>query len=208
MHNARQNQGARVSRQDFFEGAARGWDERAGDAGLTTLGELVSGLGLPEGADVLDWGAGTGTLLPIIADLIGPHGSIVALDSSPAMLERAMARALVQDVRFVVADAAATGLASASFDAVLCVRAFPHFRDKPAALREAARLLRPDGLLAIIHAASRDEVNAGHARMEAAVAHDMLPPSEAMRRLLRDAGFSVLNLLDEAGRYAATGRKA
>lgn len=197
-----------MSDESFFDHAATDWDERVGSAGLETLRALLAGLGLPQGADVLDWGAGTGALLLIIAELIGPHGSIVALDSSAPMLQRAMARNVVQDVRFVVADAAATGLAGASFDAVLCMRAFPHFPDKAAALREAARLLRPGGLLAIVHAASRAEVNAGHARMEAAVAHDMLPPHEAMQRLLRDAGFSAISLLDEPGRYLATGRVA
>lgn len=197
-----------MSAREFFDRAAAGWDTAVGEAGLATLRDLLAGLGLPEGGDVLDWGAGTGAMLPIIADLIGPHGSIVALDASAAMLDRAMARHLVQDVRFVVADAAATGLAAASFDAVLCVRAFPHFADKAAALREAARLLRPHGLLAIVHAASREEVNSGHARMDAAVAHDLLPPTPLLLDLLYAAGFVQIEILDEPGRYLATGRKA
>ena len=193
--------------RDFFDRAAAGWDARVGGAGLPSLRALLSGLGLPDGADVLDWGAGTGALVPIIADIIGPHGSIVAVDNSPAMLEQAMAHVPVQDVRFILADAADTGLAAASFDAVLCVRAFPHFPDKAAALREAARLLRAGGLLAIIHAASREEVNAGHARMGGPVAHDTLPPNAEMAALLRAAGFSGVSLLDEPGRYLVTGRK-
>jgi len=195
-----------MSSRDFFDRAASDWDARVGEAGLDTLGELLARLDLPDGADVLDWAAGTGALLPVIADLIGPHGSIVALDSSAAMLEKAMARSIVQDVRFVVADAAQTGLAAGSFDAVLCIRAFPHFADKPAALREAARLLRSGGILAIAHAASRDEVNAGHARMNAAVAGDVLPADEEVETMLRGAGFVDIMLLNEPGRYLATGR--
>src|SRR5256714_15692620 len=136
-----------MSTRECFGRAGADWDETVGDVGLAALRALLAGLGLPEGADVLDWGAGTGLLLPIIAELIGPHGSIVALDASVAMLHQAMSRCPVQDVRFVVADAAHTGLPSASFDAVLCIRAFPHFPDKPAPLREAARLLHSDGLV-------------------------------------------------------------
>jgi ubiquinone/menaquinone biosynthesis C-methylase UbiE len=197
-----------MSAREYFERAAAGWDETVGDAGLATLRDVLVSLNLPDDADVLDWGAGTGLLLPIIAELIGPHGSIVALDASAAMLHQAMSRCPIQDVRFVVADAAHTGLPSASFDAVLCIRAFPHFPDKAAALREAARLLRADGLVAIVHAASRDEVNAGHARMDAAVAHDTLPPQAEMQTLLRKAGFVAISVRDEPGRYVARGRKA
>jgi ubiquinone/menaquinone biosynthesis C-methylase UbiE len=196
-----------MSAREYFDRAAADWDETVGDVGLAALRALLAGLGLPEGADVLDWGAGTGLLLPIIAELIGPHGSIVALDASAAMLHRAMSRCPVQDVRFVVADAAHTGLPSASFDAVLCIRAFPHFPDKAAALREAARLLRADGLVAIVHAASRDEVNAGHARMDPAVAHHTMPPRAAMETLLREADFVAIAVRDEPGRYTAVGRK-
>ena len=197
-----------MSAREYFERAAASWDEKIGDAGLAALRALLAGLGLPDGADVLDWGAGTGLLLPLIAELIGPHGSIVALDASAAMLHQAMSRCPVQDVRFVVADAAHTGLPAASFDAVLCIRAFPHFPDKAAALREAARLLRAGGLVAIVHAASRDEVNAGHARMGPAVAHDTLPSRLGMETLLREAGFAAISVLDEPGRYVATGHKA
>lgn len=197
-----------MSSREYFDRAAADWDTRVGNAGLATLRALLSGLGLPDGADVLDWGAGTGALVPIIADLIGPHGSIVAVDNSPAMLEQAMARVPVQDVRFVVADAAQTGLAAASFDAVLCIRAFPHFPDKGAALREAARLLRPDGLLAIVHAASRAEVNAGHAHMGGVVAAHTLPADEEMEALLRDAGFTNVSIVNQPGRYLVRGHRA
>jgi ubiquinone/menaquinone biosynthesis C-methylase UbiE len=96
----------------------------------------------------------------------------------------------------------------AAFAAILCIRAFPHLPDKAGALREAARLLRADGLVAIVHAASRDEVNAGHARMAAAVAHDTLPPQAEMETLLRAAGFVAISACDEPGRYVASGRKA
>ena len=123
-------------------------------------------------------------------------------------ISQAISRCPVQDVRFVVADAAHTGLPSASFDAILCIRAFPHFPDKAAALREAARLLRADGRVAIIHAASRDEVNAGHARLDPAVAHDTLPPKAEMETLLHEAGFVAIAVRDEPGRYVAVGRKA
>jgi len=69
-------------------------------------------------------------------------------------------------------------------------------------------LLREDGLIAVVHAASRDEVNAGHARTGAALARDVLPPGPEMERLLREAGFTQIALLDEPGRYLATGRVA
>src|SRR3954451_23143455 len=169
-----------MSAREYFERAAASWDEAVGDAGLATLRAVLASLNLPDGADVLDWGAGTGLLLPIIAEIIGPHGSIVALDASAAMLHQAMSRCPVQDVRFVVADAAHTGLPSASFDAVLCIRAFPHFPDKAAALRAAARLLRADGLGAIVHAEGGEEVKPGHARLDRSVAHHPLPPRAAM----------------------------
>jgi hypothetical protein len=52
-------------------------------------------------------------------------------------------------LRWVEADACRLPFADASFDRVLCVEAMFHFRSRDAFLREAFRVLRPDGRLVV-----------------------------------------------------------
>ena len=55
---------------------------------------------------------------------------------------------------------------------------------------------------------NRSWTRSGHARMDAAVAHDTLPPQAEMETLLRASGFVPISVRDEPGRYVPSGRKA
>jgi SAM-dependent methyltransferase len=106
------------------------------------------------GAKVLDVGAGDGLIGFGALDRVGPAGRVVFSDISPALVDtcREAARALgVQDrCGFLVAPA--TDLAAvpgASVDAVTMRSVLIYVDDQPAAFREAARVLRPGGRLAV-----------------------------------------------------------
>jgi ubiquinone/menaquinone biosynthesis C-methylase UbiE len=102
---------------------------------------------LAPGERVLLAAAGTGLDLELL-----PRGiEIAAIDWSPAMLERLRTRAarlgLQVDARLM--DAARLEFPDASFDCVLLHLALAVVPDPAAAIREAARVLRPGGRVAI-----------------------------------------------------------
>jgi ubiquinone/menaquinone biosynthesis C-methylase UbiE len=100
--------------------------------------------------DILEAGVGTGKNLPFYP----AQARVTGLELSPAMLERARGRAesAPATIRLVEGDITDTGLPDASFDAVvasftLCVLA-P--KQRPIALAEMARLLRPGGTIRLL----------------------------------------------------------
>ncbi len=102
---------------------------------------------LKPGERVLIVAAGTGIDLEFL-----PEGvEIVAIDITPAMLERLRARArrLGRTVRAEVMDAAHLAFPDASFDCVLLHLALAVVPDPVAAMLEAARVLRPGGRISI-----------------------------------------------------------
>jgi SAM-dependent methyltransferase len=104
-------------------------------------------LGDVAGRDVL--GLGCGAAQWSIA-LAGQGARVTGLDNSARQLEHArklMASAGV-DLPLVHASAESTGLPDASFDVVFCDHGAMSFADPYRTVPEAARLLRPGGLLA------------------------------------------------------------
>ena len=102
------------------------------------------GVGRP-GQRVVDLGTGTGTLARGFA---GEGCEVVGLDVSADML--AAARALAPELRFEAAPAERTGLEADAWDVVSAGQCW-HWFDRPAALIEARRLLRPGGAVVIAH---------------------------------------------------------
>lgn len=107
---------------------------------------------------VLDVGSGPGVMTCVFAEAF-PHAESVAVDGTPALLDRALARAerlglpagrvSVRHAR-LPEDLAATadgGLGTA--DLVWSSKAVHHLGDQQAALDALARLLRPGGMLAV-----------------------------------------------------------
>lgn len=100
------------------------------------------------GARVLDAGCGAGQDSEWLAS---QGASVVAVDLSPEMTVLAARRSRPRasfDVR--LADAEETGEADGAFDAVLSSMEIMHHPDLARAVREYARLLRPDGTLVLV----------------------------------------------------------
>jgi ubiquinone/menaquinone biosynthesis C-methylase UbiE len=111
---------------------------------------LLGWLGLRDGMRVLELGCGPGFVTEQLLALV-PHARVTALDRDAELLGRAR-QALAGDARvgFVQASAGATGLADACFDFVLARYLFQHLPDAEAVAREALRVLRPGGRLAVV----------------------------------------------------------
>jgi SAM-dependent methyltransferase len=105
--------------------------------------------GLRSGMRVADLGCGVGMVTALLADLVGPGGYVVGIDSSAAQLAQARDRMTNSGahVRFVEASATDTGLPPGTFDMVYCRFLLIHLREPERALREMFTLLKPDGIL-------------------------------------------------------------
>jgi len=105
-------------------------------------------LALPTGNHVLDVGCGTGDDVRALAQLVGPTGRAVGLDSSVTMIDAARLRSAGQTgVEFRIGDAQRLDFADATFDACRTDRVLQHLSDPALAVHEIVRVLRPGGRL-------------------------------------------------------------
>lgn len=94
--------------------------------------------------EVLELATGPGVLAKRIAPVTE---RMLATDYSAGMIAEAKKGACPKNLRFEVADALSLPYADASFDAVIIVNALHLLPEPERALREIARVLRPDGIL-------------------------------------------------------------
>jgi ubiquinone/menaquinone biosynthesis C-methylase UbiE len=108
---------------------------------------------LPRAAAVLDLGCGTGVVTRAIAARDGFAGAVTGIDQSPEFIAAAQRLAAEEGVgdrlEFVVGDAHELDFPAASFDAAVAHTLVSHVRDPLAVLAEAARVIRPGGVVAI-----------------------------------------------------------
>lgn len=113
----------------------------------------VAALGVPQGGRVLDLATGTADLAIAIAEA-HPTADVVGSDPSRNMLAigrtKVTARQLDGRVVLEEADAVALPYPDESFDGVSMAFGIRNVPDRPRALREALRVLRPGGRLAIL----------------------------------------------------------
>ena len=109
---------------------------------------LLSRVDLPPGGRALDLGCGPAGAIELLAERVGPTGSVAAIDIDAAHV--AMARRLVQDrglanVEVLLADARHTGLPSGSFDVVHARLVLVNIPSPEQVVAEMVRLVKPGG---------------------------------------------------------------
>jgi SAM-dependent methyltransferase len=111
---------------------------------------VASQLDLPQGGDLLEVGCGSGLLWANIAQLV-PNVHLTLTDISEGMLDAAkQAVARFGNLELVEArtsDAQELPFDDESFDIVAANHMLYHVPDRPRAIGELARVLRPDGVL-------------------------------------------------------------
>ena len=172
---------------------------------------LIEAAGVRAGSVVLDVACGTGVVSRAAARAAGTGGSVTGVDLGEPTL--AIARSVapegsVAPITYVQSDAASLPVADDQFDSALCQQGLQFFPDRPRALAEMHRALKPGAQVAI--ATWKDiEHSPFVAVADALAAHLSRKAGEMMRSpfalsdaeelgsLVSTAGFSGVSVTDE-----------
>ncbi|MER6624310.1 class I SAM-dependent methyltransferase [Streptomyces sp. NPDC000931] len=190
--------------QEFFTARAADWDRRFPDDG-PVYAAAVAELGLREGDRVLDAGCGTGRALPPLRAAVGPSGTVLGADLTPAMLREAARAGRDRDGALLLTDVAALPLRPSALDAVFAAGLIAHLPDPAGNLREIARVVRPGGVLALFHPVGRAALAARQGR---ALTPDDLRAEPNLRALLSRSGWRMTSYADEDTRFLALAVRA
>jgi ubiquinone/menaquinone biosynthesis C-methylase UbiE len=120
--------------------------------------------GLERGMHVLDIGCGIGDLSFLAAEIVGAHGSVLAIDHALEPLERAKSRAAARSLENI--EFRQTGIEALVLDrpvdALIGRFVLMHQRDPSRALRAVARSVRNGGLVAFLESHMSALVGAVH----------------------------------------------
>ena len=166
---------SRADEHDVFGSSL--YEGRADEAAQAAVGASL-GCGVPtavadlrDGETVLDLGSGAGADVLISAQRVGPNGKAIGLDMTDEMLDLARRNATaagVSNVQFLKGYIEQLPLPDASVDVVISNCVINLSGDKPRALAEAARVLRPGGRFAVSDVIADDNMDAAtKADMEA-----------------------------------------
>jgi ubiquinone/menaquinone biosynthesis C-methylase UbiE len=114
---------------------------------------VLDALAIQPGDAIADIGAGTGYFSLPLAQAVGPDGLVYAIDCQAPMLVRLQSKldaAKISNVQAIHAEAASTGLPDASCNLVFLSLVWHEIADRSDFLREAKRILKPGGKLAIL----------------------------------------------------------
>lgn len=201
----------------FKSATARQWDESAagwdrhGPAIREWLREATQAMlamaGVKTGQRVLDVAAGAGDQTLDIARRVGPSGEVLATDISAGILELARAnarRAGVENVKVLVADCEALGLAGEGFDAAASRLGLMFLPDPLRGLKEIRAALKPGAAFCAMVFSTPASNPCVAILMQTALAHAGLPPRDPfapgglfslgkpglLDALFREAGFA------------------
>lgn len=169
--------------------------------------DLSRRVSVPDEGAVLEVACGTGIATGHLCNALPRNVKIVATDLNEPMLEFARRKPISMDnVTFQQADAQHLPFENSAFDAVVCQFSLMFFPDKEAALKEAARVLKPGGLLAFSVWDSFDQNSIARITHETMVSYfDERPPGfmlvpfgfhaiDPIKAMLAGAGFQKMEI--------------
>jgi ubiquinone/menaquinone biosynthesis C-methylase UbiE len=166
------------------------------------LDSYLSEIRLPDAASALEVGCGTGAVTRVLARMPGIREA-VGIDPSSIFIEKAneLGREL-RGLSFHIGDARALQFADASFDLVVFHTTLCHVPQPEQALREARRVLRPGGWLAVFDGdyptttVAIDAFDPLQPAVDAMVANFVhnLWLTRRLKKILESNGFAVVSL--------------
>ena len=162
-------------------------------------GNPVALASLREGETVLDLGCGAGFDCFLAAQRVGPNGHVIGVDMTPEMVEQAREnarRSAESNVEFRLGEIEHLPVADGSVDVILSNCVINLSPAKPDVFREAFRVLRPGGRLAVADIVAIAPMPAALARDQDMIASCIggASPVEDIERWLREAGFEEVRI--------------
>jgi SAM-dependent methyltransferase len=165
-------------------------------------------LELAPGTRLLEVACGSGGPALFLASTFGVHVTGIDINAAGVAAANAASAERGQSgiATFTTVDASAPlPFADESFDAVQCIDAINHLRDRPAVLAEWRRVLRPDGLLlytdpiVVTGILTSEEI-----ATRSSIGFFLFVPEGENQRLLRAAGFELVRHDDVTGNEVET----
>ena len=155
---------------------------------------------LEEGQTVLDLGSGAGFDCFLAANQVGPSGSVIGVDMTPEMIEKARANAEqggYENVDFRLGEIEALPVADETVDVIISNCVLNLSPEKHRVLAEAYRVLRPGGRIVVSDLISDQPVPDSLRSNLDAVAGCLPTPKERYLEEFRAAGFSDARVTEE-----------
>lgn len=168
---------------------------------------MVTVAALSPGQAVLDVACGTGCVAQRALAAVGAEGQVEGLDINTSMLALARQEAQGLDIAWIESDVGQIPRPDHHYDRLLCQHGYHYFPDKPAALAELRRVLKPEGILALsmwdghnAYTSALCDAVARHLSPEIATtqrAQRSTPPPEDTAEELRAGGFPEVKIVHQ-----------
>lgn len=163
---------------------------------------------LTEGETVVDLGSGAGFDCFLAAQEVGKAGQVIGVDMTPEMVEKARANATEnesENVEFRLGEIEHLPVSDDSIDVIISNCVVNLSPNKPQVFREAFRVLRPGGRLAISDVVMTADVPQDLRADPNSVASCVAGAStiDRLQKMLTDAGFEHIDISpkDDSGQF-------
>lgn len=181
-----------MDEREFFDKLAPTWDAHEVLSTPRRVSEILEHARIRPGESVLDLGTGTGVLIPRLAELVGPHGSITAVDYSQGMLDLAIRKysGIVPTPTFLHIDFE-TETIDGVFHHILLYCVYPHLHTPADTLKWLRAVnLADEGIITIAFPTDENFINSIHRQKHSE--SDCLPPARKLAETLRQHGLDAV----------------
>lgn len=181
-----------MDEKEFFDKLAPTWDSNEVLSTPQRVSEILEHANIQPGESVLDLGTGTGVLIPQLAKLVGPTGTIMAVDYSQGMLDIAIGKYSEVTPRptFLNLDFE-TETINGVFDHILLYCVYPHLHTPVDTLKWLRAVnLAENGIITIAFPTDENFINSIHRQKHSE--SDCLPPAHSLANTFRLYGLDAV----------------